>query len=112
MRIIFNPKTKEAQTKVENIKDSQHRKQHETTALYLAAKLLMQMLADETGSVLSYKILTENEKIRDWARSTGVQIFNWQEVDVIHQESYPNLYVFNTTVEPKEGNSIMDINSQ
>lgn len=80
--ILFSGHSKQgfivAETHIEIIKPSA-RTPEETTILYIAAKLLMQQIADETGATVKYKFISDIPKMQLWANSKGKVVFGWRK---------------------------------
>ena len=55
-------------------------KPYETTVLYLAAKKFMQRAVDDLGASYVYALQSKNQRMRDWARGPGNEIFHWTSV--------------------------------
>jgi hypothetical protein len=98
--LAINRRAHSIGTFVENVRPEEGREPHETSALYRAARRLMQRVADTDKVPYEYKILTENEKMGNWAEITGNSIFKWELCDSIPQEGLPPLRVFKTNVLP------------
>lgn len=101
LTVTFNHRTGEAGTYVENILDPDKRQPDETTVLYLAAKQMMEGFATADGRPVKYGLRTENENMRDWARTKGKGIFNWREEGNYEEPDGGNLFVFETEIPPK-----------
>ncbi len=80
------------------------REKDETTLLYMAAKKIMQRIANQKKKNLVYEILTESKSMRKWAQDSkkGRGLFNWEQEDVDKNEAYPDLYSFRTTIVAKK----------
>ena len=89
----------EANTLIRNVNDETHKKDDETTILYLAAKMVIQKLAKEQGDVIEYALRTSVDRIRDWARTTGNEIFHWSNTSV-EQDQSGETHDFRVTIDP------------
>ncbi len=68
-----------------------------TTALYVAAKTVIQTEADSLGAGIRYSLDTSSPAIKAWALSTGAEIFHW---DTIPSEPLPDVLRLQTTIYP------------
>ena len=72
-----------ATSHIENVLDDSKKKANETTLLYAAAKRLMEETANQDGQAISYMFDTENERLTNWAKTVGQDVFDWDS-------SYPD----------------------
>jgi len=86
---------KTAQTLVKTV--GEEKQKNETTLLYRAAQKVMQEIANAEGMSFKYTLRTSNEKLAQWAQSSGNDIFGWQE-----QKDVANAFVCKTTIEPQD----------
>lgn len=70
---------KSAFTFVENVRDESFSQDDETTLLYKAASEVMHDFANEEGSPIEYKFMTDVESMEAWAKNQGREIFNWTD---------------------------------
>lgn len=80
----------------------QERQSSETTYVYLAAKRFMMAIAEKKGIVLTYDLVTENEKLVNWAKTTGNILFNWEATQELepHTAAGKIVYRFTCRIRP------------
>jgi len=72
----------------------------ETTILYLAANKFMQRTVDDLGTTYWYQLQSKNERIKNWARTAGNDIFHWTNLSEVPNGE--DIYAsFETTFFPK-----------
>ncbi len=103
-KLIFYIKeeTGESHSHIKNVLEEDQRQENETTYLYTALKKILDQTADKIKISVHYKILTENEKIAEWSKSEGKQIFNWETENEIPDDTHPTLHVFQSIIKPKK----------
>lgn len=65
---------------IENVADETFRRPHETTLLYKALRQALVGVANRVGEPIRYTLVTTNEKLIEWAKNAGSDIFQWQNV--------------------------------
>lgn len=96
--ILYLENSDASHTFVDTIKPSE-RKEYETTILYRALRKFLDNVASKQQKDINYKLLTESKQVVSWANSTGNDIFHWKKIDIIPQEEYLDLHIFETTIE-------------
>lgn len=81
LTLAVKRKNHELLTFVENKLPEEARRPDEKHVLYEAALKLMRQIVDAEEIPYEYRILTENQKIKDWAVSKGREIFKWSNID-------------------------------
>lgn len=79
MELSVSEKEKEFRTYVLREKDK--RLPHETTLLYKAAKSLMEQIAKESHQNFTYEFHTKIPEMAAWAKTSGNEVFEWDEHD-------------------------------
>jgi hypothetical protein len=87
--ISFYPQSQEVYTYVKN-DYARKKKPKETTLLYTAAQKLMQETSNENNEVFTYKLMTVFENMKQWATTTGNEIFHWENNDISDVEEGEN----------------------
>ena len=90
--------SREFLTFIENKFGEETRKENEKYILYSSALKLMQKIVDEEKIPYEYRLLTENQKIKNWARGKGNEIFKWNE---INEYSDDPLFVARKSIDPE-----------
>ncbi|MEW6408348.1 MAG: hypothetical protein AB1465_06710 [Patescibacteria group bacterium] len=91
----------EFSTYIKTITDQ--KKDRETTFLYKAARKIMQDVVNEKGQKFRYEFFAKNEKMRNWAKTTGQDIFHWEdesEGEETKNGKKVKYYSFKTSINP------------
>ena len=72
------------------------KKENETTFLYRTAKRLMQETANAERTPLQYKARTYNETMMEWAKTSGNDVFAWEE-----QRAVADALICKSTIKPQ-----------
>lgn len=83
--MVVNKNTGSVITRVENMREL-GAEENETTLLYLAAKKIMEQLAQRYKRSLVYTVSTSSETMNAWVQGKGSRIFDFQPVSNIHDE--------------------------
>lgn len=59
-----------------------------TMYLYKAAKIIMQNAVNKLNKEMSYTLMTNNQKMKAWAETTGKEIFAWDSTLDDQEEKY------------------------
>jgi len=110
----FNKKYNKVRILINNFQPEKFRLINETTLIYLAARNIIEQIANSRQKIVVYKLLTENDKIQKWAKTKGKSVFKWQRIAKYQRHFRPSLHVFQTEIFPiisKKGGGIMgDLN--
>ena len=71
---------------LENVRDEAHAKKHETTLLYMAAKSILEDLANKSRQLVAYVFDTESKALSEWARTQGEGLFHWDKKESDHDK--------------------------
>tara|TARA_Y100000310_G_scaffold214719_1_gene215676 strand:- start:439 stop:966 length:528 start_codon:yes stop_codon:yes gene_type:complete len=91
LRITFK-KDNDVVIHIENRSGNTNRMANETTIIYMAAEKLMQEHASSTGHTLSYTLITKNINIAEWAKTSGMEIFQWDDQGEYSDGDHPMFY--------------------
>src|SRR3989338_6009869 len=85
---------------LENARGEAFAKKHETTLLYMAAKNVLEELANKSGQPVAYVFDTESKALYEWARTQGEGLFHWDKKE--SDPDKPGHSVFTKIFKPEQ----------
>lgn len=76
-------------------------RERETTVIYGAARILMQIIADKTRESLKYEFTTHRYVMKRWAEIRGKQIFKWRKKTEDEEDEDGVCVSHKATIRPK-----------